>query len=178
MRLATVSLVWAVTGGLVGLAGCSGDTPPGQTGGPDAGNPNGRTCGAILKTSGTFALDATAKPNPDGSGCFPYGTWTFTTSIESNDCTPPPVTQQYQFKVTQKLNEDGDPIKEYAYLTDPSARSIVKVSQGGGLLCEGELELFSADGKAVYLLKPELGTGPEITGSGEYTIYTTDQWPL
>lgn len=178
MQRVTVSLVWAFMGGLVGGGvGCSGDSPYQPMGGPDAGNPNGRLCGATLTTSGSFEPDASVGPNP-GSGCWPYGTWTFTTAIVSNNCSPAPTAQQYKFKVSQMINQDGDPVQVFTYLTDPSARSIVKVTQGGAGLCEGDVELFSADGKTVYLLKPELGNGTALTGSGEYTVYTTDQWPF
>lgn len=72
---------------------------------------------------------------------------------------------------------DGDIVPVYAYLTDPAARYIVKVSQGGSGLCEGEVDLYSADGKTVYSLKPELNADSSITGDGEYNIYGTDQWP-
>ena len=53
----------------------------------------------------------------------------------------------------------------------------MKVSEGGSGLCEGELSIYSADGKTVWLLKPELNADNTITGDGEYGQYSTDQWP-
>lgn len=172
MRLVTTSL-------LAFLIGCTGDAPPGGGSGVDADiDPDPRTCVATLSTSGTFAVDASAVPGV-GSGCRPWGTWTFTTAIVSNNCNPAPTVQQYEFKVTQKLDGDGEPLpNEYTYLTDPAARSIVKTSGGGSGLCAGEVGLYSADGKAVYNLRPELNADGSITGDGEYAVFTTDQWPL
>lgn len=172
MRLATTSL-------LLFLIGCTGDAPPGGGGGGDPDiDPDPRTCVANLSTSGTFEVDASADPSVS-SGCRPWGTWTFTTAIVSNNCTPAPTVQQYKFKVTQKLDDVGDPLpNEYTYLTDPAARSMVKVSQGGSGLCAGSVELYSTDGKTVFNLRPELNSDNSITGDGEYAIFATDQWPL
>ena len=63
-----------------------------------------------------------------------------------------------------------------AAMTDPTARNRVKVSQGGDGLCEGEVNLFSADGKEVWILKPELYADLHLGGSGEYQLYNSDQW--
>jgi hypothetical protein len=61
-------------------------------------------------------------------------------------------------------------------MTDPNARSRVKVSQGGDGLCEGELNLFSTDGKEVLILKPELYADLHLGGEGELQIFKSDQW--
>jgi hypothetical protein len=87
------------------------------------------------------------------------------------------VLSQYQFKGTVTLNEDLDPIQSFTYMTDPAARSIVKVSEGGSGLCEGEVNLFSADGTQVYLFKPALNADNSIAGDGEFGVFTTNQWP-
>lgn len=77
------------------------------------------------------------------------------------------------------INEDGDyGDPERTYLTDPNVEHGVKVSQGGSGLCAGELELFSPDGKAVYLLRPALNGDDTITGDGEYATFATDQRPF
>lgn len=171
MRLAITSLFFAVMG-------CTGDTPPGG-GGTDAGDPepNERTCVAELTTSGTFEVDASSVSLP-GTGCRPWGTWTFTTAIVSNNCSPPPGVQDYRFKATWKLDNDGNTITEYAYLTDPTSQHSLKSSQGGSGLCAGELQLYSADGKKVFNLRPELNGDGSITGDGEYAVYATDQRPF
>jgi len=74
---------------------------------------------------------------------------------------------------------NGDPIVDtFTYVNDPTnPRVVVKVSEGGSGLCEGELSIYSADGKTVWLLKPELNADNTITGDGEYGQYSTDQWP-
>ena len=53
----------------------------------------------------------------------------------------------------------------------------MKVSQGGAGLCEGELQIFSADGKTVWLLKPSLYADNSILGDGEFAIFAENQWP-
>lgn len=171
MRLATTSLFFVVIG-------CTGDSPGGGGGGVDADiDPDPRLCVATLSTSGTFAKDASADPLP-GSGCRPWGTWTFTTAIVSNNCSPAPSVQEYQFKATWKLDNDGNTITEYSYLTDPTTEHRIKHSQGGSGLCAGELQLYSADGKTVFNLRPELNADNSITGDGEYAVFTTDQRPF
>ena len=45
------------------------------------------------------------------------------------------------------IDADTHVIETSTYVTDPDAHHIVKVSQGGSGLCEGELDLFSDDGK-------------------------------
>jgi hypothetical protein len=155
-----------------GVVGCTtGDTPV---------MPNGRLCGSTLSANGTFAPDPNATPPVDGTGCWPAGTWTFSMSIVENDCSPAPTLEsQYQFKGEQTLDMNGDPVVDtFTYLTDPSARAIVKVSEGGAGLCEGEVDLYSTDGKTVWLLKPELNADNTITGDGEYGVFSSDQWPF
>jgi len=161
MRLVLISLVCA--------ACTTGDKPT---------EPNGRLCGTTFSTNGTFTPDPSAAPNPDGTGCWPYGTWTYQMAVVENDCSPAPTPlAMYQIKVTQMINMDMDIVPVYSYLTDPAARSIVKVSEGGSGLCEGEVDIYSADGKTVYTMKPELNGDNTITGDGEYAMYGTNQWP-
>jgi hypothetical protein len=141
--------------------------------------PNGRVCTSVLSTMGSFTPD-TAHPQPtDSSGCWPYGMWTFSARVEMNDCTAPPTPLgQYQMRVDYSLDpETQDPLQTYVYVTDPTVRHTVKVTQGGAGLCEGELTLYSPDGKIVWLLKPALFADNSILGDGEYTIYNDNQWP-
>ena len=52
------------------------------------------------------------------------------------------------------------------------ARHIVKVSEGGSGLCEGELRpLLAPTASTVWLLKPELNADNTITGDGEFGMY-------
>ena len=160
------------------ICGCtSGDSP----GTADASTANGRSCSATLTTMGSFAPDPAATPPVDSTGCWPAGVWTFTAAVTQNDCTKTPVPEaQYQFKGTQTNDMNGDPIvNTFTYLNDPTnTRVTVKVSEGGSGLCEGELTIYSTDGKIVWLLKPELNADNTITGDGEYGEFTTDQWPF
>ena len=157
--------------------GCGvGDPNEGQ---PDM-NPLGRKCTATFSTHGTFAPD-TANPRPadGGTGCWPIGVWTFSATVDTNDCSPTPtLLTQYQFKGSVTLNEDGDPIQAFSYMTDATARSIVKVSEGGSGLCEGELNLFNTDGTQVFLFKPALNADNTIAGDGEFGVFATNQWPF
>jgi len=100
-------------------------------------------------------------------------------TIMSNDCAAPPtLLAQYQFSAHQMINMDGDIVPMYTYDTDPSStRTLVKVSEGGSGLCEGEVSIYSADGKSVFVLKPELNADNTITGDGEYAEYGSNQWP-
>jgi len=168
MRLAGVSAALFV---LATGCGVGNDTPP-----P---NPNGRVCGATLATTGTFTPDTT-QPAPTGwVTCWPVGMWTFSVSVSMNDCSPAPTpATQYQMKGTTMPDQNGDPMPVMSYIGDTTIRSIAKYSDGGSGLCEGELDLYSADGKTVWLLKPELNADNSLTGDGEYGVFNSDQFPL
>ena len=43
-------------------------------------------------------------------------------------------------------------------------------------MCEGELSIFSPDGKQIWDLKPWLNVDNTIVGDGEYSLYGSDQW--
>src|SRR5689334_22518776 len=84
--------------------GC-GVGDPNDTGGDM--NTLGRQCTATFSTHGTFAPD-TANPKPldpetmmPSAGCWPVGVWTFSATMDANDCSPAPtLLAQYQFKGT------------------------------------------------------------------------------
>lgn len=159
---------------LAATAGCALDEIPGGGSGSND-LQAGVQCTASFKTSGTFA-QSQAKPDTV-SGCWPVGTWTFTATIDSNECgTPPALLPQYQFKVERLVDGDGDPQETYTYLTDPSSHYRLKVSEGGNGDCEGQLEIFSADGKQWWNLKPELMPDLSVQGFGDYALYDSDQW--
>jgi hypothetical protein len=161
--------------------GC-GVGDPNDTG-PDM-NPLGRQCTTTFSTHGSFVPD-TANPKPvdpetgvAAEGCWPIGVWTFQATIDTNDCAPAPtLLAQYQFKGTVTLNEDGDPIQAFEYMTDSSVRNIVKVSEGGSGLCEGEVDLYNTDGTQVFLFKPALNADNSIAGDGEFGVFDSNQWP-
>jgi hypothetical protein len=107
-------------------------------------NPTGRSCTAQLTLAGTFAADASA-PVPSGyNGCWPAGTWTFTATVGQNTCaSPPTLLSSYVFLGQQELDNNGDPIVDKFSLVTPdpaSLRNIVKVSELGSAMCEGEVE--------------------------------------
>ena len=141
---------------------------------------NGRLCTMAMTLTGSFSQEITPPLNEDGTpyvGCWPYGTWTFTAARGTTDCTPQPtILPQYQFKVTQVTDPEGYLIPSYTYMTDPATRSRIKVSQGGDGLCEGEASLFSADGKEIWVLKPEMYADLSVRGDGEYSKYGSDQF--
>ena len=140
----------------------------------------GRVCTMQRTVTGSF-MQTTAPPvHEDGTpytGCWPIGVWTFQAQRGDSDCsTPGMLLTQYQFKVEERLDTDGLPYQVNSYMTDTSTRNRVKVSQGGDGLCEGELNLFSADGKEVWVIKPELYADKHLGGDGEYALYSADQW--
>jgi hypothetical protein len=140
----------------------------------------GRECTMAMSVTGSFTQSTPAPLNPDGTayeGCWPVGTWTFSATMGTTDCTmPPSPLGQYQFKIDLTTDADGNDVQVPSYMTDPSVRNIVKVSQGGDGLCEGELDLFSADGKQVWIIKPELYADNHLGGDGEFSQHKTDQW--
>lgn len=140
----------------------------------------GRVCTMQMTVTGSFVQSSAPPPNEDGSaytGCWPIGTWTFQAQRGVTDCsTTPMLLSQYQFKVEQRLDSDGLPYQFNTFMTDPSIRNRVKVSQGGNGLCEGEVNLFSADGKEVWIIKPELYADKHLGGDGEYSLHSSDQW--
>ena len=161
MRLLAVSTI-------VFVIGCTtGDTSP---------PPNGRLCATTLSVTGSF-MAGTAAPT-GWTGCWPVGTWTFAAAQVETDCgTPGVLLPQYQIRGDDVPDENGDPDYKMTYVTDPTVMNICKVSEGGSGLCEGELDLYSADGKQVWLLKPELNADNTVTGDGEYSDYNSNQWP-
>jgi len=163
------------------LSGCLVETVDDMTAGPMVpADTIGRVCTMNMKVTGSFSETTPAPPNDDGSpytGCWPVGVWTFQAQRAETDCeVPPMLLSQYQFKVELKTDADGESYQSNSYMTDPSARTRVKVSQGGDGLCEGELDLFSADGKEVWIIKPELYADKHLGGDGEYSLHKSDQW--
>jgi len=178
-RLAGISAVFVgliITGCSVGNDPAGGGSGSGSGSGSDTG---GRMCTAQMTASGSFAPNTATPPPTDWTGCWPAGTWTFKMAVTTTDCSPAPTPlAQYVFTGEQDLDMNGDPVVDkFTYVTDPSVRNIVKVSQEGNGLCEAEVDLYSADGKTVWTLKPVLQADNTLTGDGEYAVFDTDQWP-
>jgi hypothetical protein len=125
-------------------------------------------------------------PNLGDTNCWPVGVWTFSAAAKAaNDdgsaqCGQVSLLPEYKFQVVRDFANDG--AESYAFLTDPKAKIRIKVSSGGGGLCEGVIEMYSADGKTLHNLHPALqaptvvGGNQALLGHGEYTQYEVDQW--
>lgn len=173
LRIAGVSALFLVTGCLVSSDPDPVPTPPDLL---------GRICTQQLAVTGSFVQSVAPPANADGTpyeGCWPIGTWTFSATVGDGDCsTKPTPLAQYQFKGELMPDPDvpGDNFQVFTYMTDPTIRNRLKVSQGGDGLCEGELNLFSTDGKQVFILKPELYADSHLGGMGEFQLFGSDQW--
>ena len=167
-------------------------------------NPLEIQCTDAFKVTGTFT-PSSARP-AEVAGCWPAGTWTFSLSLDPTDdnildvtgdmlpdrcgrvagTQPATFKQSYSFIVTRTDDGDGF-VDAYAmngggFAADCSQAgdciARLKVSEGGGLECEGGLEIYSADRKQYWNLKPEQATGQAaIQGFGEYTQYNVAQVP-
>ncbi|MEP6863295.1 MAG: hypothetical protein ABJE66_21905 [Deltaproteobacteria bacterium] len=168
------------------LGACTTGDDPGAGGGGGGGgsgsdnNTLDRICTAQLAITGTFVPGQAAPLNPDGStyeGCWPIGTWTFAATVAMNDCaTAPTMLPSYAFVGTVTTDpQTGDPLQNFMYTTDPTAHTIVHVSEASNAQCEGEVDVYSTDGKQIWNMKPWLATGT-ITGEGEYSLYNSNQW--
>lgn len=157
-----------------------------------------RLCTDTYSIAGTFTLGESSPDNvnnetgeapgdgmPDIQGCWPAGTWTFALTRIDGDCSPAPtIPPSFSFEV----DFIADPIEPDfmetliapAVGSGPAADYRLHVSQGGGGLCEGGLEVFTADGKESYNLHPVLDvfnvSGPLI-GSGEFSRFSKNQIP-
>lgn len=131
----------------------------------------GITCEARVSITGSFVRGADQPA--DVKGCWPVGKWTFTASLEDSDCTSDIAMEtEYSFDVARDTDENY----VYTVNTNPTGRNRVKVTSGGSGLCEGGLEIFSADGTTVTNFKPQLNADGSIVGFGEHTVYTGNQW--
>ncbi len=148
-------------------SGCVG----GALSGDENRNELGIQCEAGLKLDGTFTASV-AQPI-DVFGCWPVGTWRFTATVTSSDCSAAPaLEQEYIFEVTRDVEE----AYRISYLNNPTSPNLkMKVSGDGGGICSGGFEVFSADGKTVTNLKPVLQASGVLAGHGEYIVYDRPQ---
>jgi hypothetical protein len=135
------------------------------------------TCSASLSLAGTFVQ---SDPLPPGrSGCWPIGTWTFTATVVDNTCpNAPDSLPSYVFVGSRDLSAT-DP--DYTWLFDVTTPSDnvdsfawAGVSAGGVGLCEGMVMTYSADGKNVWNMHPELYADNTLSGNGDYEVHTSD----
>jgi hypothetical protein len=134
----------------------------------------GIECEAKLSLTGSY--QATQAQPGEVHGCWPVGTWTFTASVEDNSCEQAPdLLDQYSFSVVAPDPADVFAY-EYGFATQPEWENLsMKVTEGGGTgLCNGQFEVWSADGKSVANLHPALRDGV-ITGGGEFVVYNKSQ---
>jgi hypothetical protein len=131
----------------------------------------GQICEASLVVTGTY--ERTAPQPADMFGCWSVGNWRLSATVAENGCAEAPALEaEYAFEVTRDVQE----IYHYRYLTDPSWDKVkMKVSSGGGGICEGGFEIFSGDGRTITRLKPALEADLTINGFGEYEVYRTSQ---
>ena len=175
--------------GLGALAACGvGDDGPPST-------PEPRICQAHFTVAGQFTMSRAAPDDvnndtgvapgdgiPDIQGCWPVGTWTFSLTQVDNTCKTAP-TPNAEYKFSGVFVPDAvEPDYVFTLVTpDPTSMTHrVNVSSGGGGLCEGSLELYSADAKQAWILNPALNvfnmSGP-LTGVAEYGEYKEAQYP-
>lgn len=157
--------------------------------------PEPRICIANLAITGTYAIGAMVPDNvdndtneppadgmPDFTGCWPTGTWTFNLSITDNTCaTPPTPLPEYKFRTDYLPDANGEPQYTHTILSPNLTTNYrLKVSSGGGGLCEGIMEIYSEDGLQSWILHPALNSfnmsGP-LTGVGEYAEWRDAQYP-
>jgi hypothetical protein len=142
-------------------------------------------------------------PTDPFTGCWPVGTWNFTASLDPGDenvvditgdqvgdrCGAVGGTQAATFDAsysfTVNRTDDGDGWVD-SYVLNGAVQEgeqwrwndkllfRLKVTEGGGGECEGGLELYSADGKSYWNLKPAL-TGNAISGFGDFKLYEESQ---
>ena len=199
-RLGAFLLLSSVLGVGCGVGDDSGETP---------------LCSEPVTISGTFKPGTPARPATDATpdetgayppftGCWPFGTWTFSVTVNqsadalqdfNNDgaadrCGQVPDTKaatfepSYSFDVTRMPDAANDFVDSFtlAGSTQDGAKTLLndmvlyklKVTEGGSLECEAGLELYSKDGKSYWNLHPAQG-GTKIEGTGDFYQYKSSQ---
>ena len=141
-------------------------------------DPNALLCAAPVTITGTFSQEA--EQPAEIAGCWPIGTWSFTVAVGEGDCgqVPAPLTN-YAIRFERDTSADQpDYVWISSYLTDPNDAWVeVSVTSGGGGLCEADVQIYSADGTALWNLHPALQADDTLNGQGEYMLYSGDQRP-
>lgn len=173
--MTNIARISAVLGALA-VGSLSGCFSPGESRSSDIDDTARRaalgiSCESKLSITGSFVRGADQPA--DVMGCWPVGKWTFSATVEDSDCLGEiAMEQSYSFDVTR----DADENYFYTVNTSPTGKHRIKVTSGGSGLCEGGLEIFSADGMTVTNFKPQLNADGTIVGFGEHTVYTANQW--
>jgi hypothetical protein len=125
-------------------------------------------------------------PTLGETNCWPAGVWTFAarpaTANEDGtpQCTTTALLPEYKVTGIKDYSVDGG-LESYTFTSNPTQNVRLKVSSGGGGLCEGVFEIYSEDGKVLHNLHPALqpangaATNP-LTGHGEYQMFEVNQW--
>lgn len=168
----------------LGVGGCG----LGSDDGPDNAALDRQLCHTDVTITGTMIptpKPADYDPELGETNCWAAGVWTFTAAPRSGNedgtaqCVTTSLMSEYKVIVTKDFADEGR--ESYAFATNPQAPVRLKVSSGGGGLCEGVFEIFSADGKVIHNLHPALqpaaspGANHMLTGHGEYQVYEVDQ---
>ena len=186
------AFVLLVSGLSLAACGVGNDTTPPH-------DPDPRLCAASGTTTGTWTQilanpDLNGDGVPDALGCWDDGTWSFSATVATSNCTTAPVLlSNYQFKSTHTIDPAGCTpgptttcelsLEMYSYVNDPNTHNHTKTSNTAGG-CEGQLELFSADGKTVWNFRPLIAsysadhTTGTLTGQWEYAEFADDQWTV
>jgi hypothetical protein len=178
----------------VGLGGCGLDSGEEGPAGPQTPPPldevNEVLCTTDVSITGTMVpapKPPDYDPNLSPNNCWAVGVWTFRATPKSvNDngkaqCSPTSLLPEYKVEVLRDATVIDAP-ETYKFLSSPSAYARLKVSSGGGGLCEGIFEIYSSDGTVIHSLHPALqaagadGIHP-LDGKGEYQVFKLDQRP-
>jgi hypothetical protein len=125
---------------------------------------------ASLDPTDTYVRDITGDMKPDRCG-------------QVAKTAPATVDASYSFVVNRTQDPNGTDWVDSVTLTGaaPSGAHTVwndkvlyklSITEGGGLDCEGNLELYSSDGKSYWNLHPMQADGQPLSGFGDFTLYT------
>jgi hypothetical protein len=149
---------------------------------------NKQLCHTDVNITGTMiptAKPADYDPELGDTNCWAAGVWTFTAApAAANEdgtaqCVTTSLLPEYKVIVVKDFANEGK--ESYAFATNPQATTRLKVSSGGGGLCEGVFEIYSSDGKVLHNLHPALlpaptpGANHQLNGKGEYQVFEVDQ---
>lgn len=161
---------------LVGACGVGDEKPPSD----DRDKNLMIDCNASFKTTGTFVAGTPGRPS-DVQGCWPVGTWTFSATVDQNECTDTPtLAGSYSFRVDRAVdsnpNNDIGYVESYTWISgvDKSLVHKIGVSEiASG--CQGGIEIFNADKTVFWNFRPLLQDDNSIVGFGDYAEYSEPQ---
>ncbi len=191
MNKRTLGFSLSLALGAVSLVGCGLGSAEEEPGGTPQSPLDKTLCHTDLEITGVMT-PAPKPTDPDlydptlgETNCWPVGEWKFTARPKaanedgSAQCATTTLLPEYKITGTKNITTDGN--ETYVFNTNPSAHVRLKVSSGGGGLCEGVFEIYSDDGKVLHNLHPALmpangaATNP-LLGHGEFQMFEVDQW--